>query len=159
YDQYGDVSNIDYKRDILDVLNAIDCKKFVFIDACHSGSAEGARLLSQARFALEEINAAYPGLNVMTSSQVDELSYEDDTWRNGAFTEAILEAFKGQPVAQGSAALSADADGDKILRFGELYDFLKKRVPSLVMEKKKSRQMPVKMSKGLGDNIPIFVLY
>lgn len=159
YDQYGDVSNIDYKRDILDVLNAIDCKKFVFIDACHSGSAEGARLLSQARFALEEINAAYPGLNVMTSSQVDELSYEDDTWRNGAFTEAILEAFKGQPVAQGSTALSADTDGDKILRFGELYDFLKKRVPNLVMEKKKSRQMPVKMSKGLGDNIPIFVLY
>ena len=159
YDQYGDVSNIDYKRDILDVLNTIDCKKFVFIDACHSGSAEGARLLSQARFALEEINAAYPGMNVLTSSQVEELSYEDDTWRNGAFTEAILEAFKGQPVAQGTASLQADTDGDKILRFGELYDFLKKRVPALVMEKKKSRQMPVKMSKGLGDNIPIFVLY
>lgn len=159
YDTYGDVSNIDYKRDILDVLNTIDCKKFVFIDACHSGSAEGARLLNQARFALEEINAAYPGMNVMTSSQVDELSYEDDAWQDGAFTKAILEAFQGQDVLQSGATLRADADGDKIIRFGELYDFMKKRVPALVMEKKKSKQMPVKMSKGLGDTIPIFVLY
>lgn len=156
YDAYGDVSNIDYKRDILDILNQIDCKKFVFIDACHSGSAQGARLVNQARFALEEINAAYPGLNVLTSSQVDELSYEDDSWGNGAFTEAILEAFSGKISANG---LNPDPDGDKIIRFGELYDFLQKRVPTMVMEKKKSKQMPAKMSKGLGDNIPLFILY
>jgi hypothetical protein len=156
YDTYGDVSNIDYKRDILDILNQIDCKKFVFIDACHSGSAQGARLVNQARFALEEINAAYPGLNVLTSSQVDELSYEDDSWGNGAFTKAILEAFSGNTSASG---LNPDPDGDKIIRFGELYDFLQKRVPTMVMEKKKSKQMPAKMSKGLGDNIPLFILY
>jgi ethanolamine utilization protein EutQ (cupin superfamily) len=156
YDTYGDVSNIDYKRDILDILNQIDCKKFVFIDACHSGSAQGARLINQARFALEEINNAYPGLNVLTSSQVDELSYEDDSWGNGAFTEAILEAFSGKITASG---LNPDPDGDKIIRFGELYDFLQKRVPSMVFEKKKSKQMPAKMSKGLGDNIPLFILY
>jgi hypothetical protein len=156
YDTYGDVSNIDYKRDILDILNQIDCKKFVFIDACHSGSAQGARLINQARFALEEINNAYPGLNVLTSSQVDELSYEDDSWGNGAFTEAILEAFSGKITASG---VNPDPDGDKIIRFGELYDFLQKRVPSMVFEKKKSKQMPAKMSKGLGDNIPLFILY
>jgi hypothetical protein len=156
YDTYGDVSNIDYKRDILDILNQIDCKKFVFIDACHSGSAQGARLVNQARFALEEINAAYPGLNVLTSSQVDELSYEDDSWGNGAFTKAILEAFSGKTLASG---LNPDPDGDKIIRFGELYDFLQKRVPAMVMEKKKSKQMPAKMSKGLGDNIPLYLLY
>lgn len=156
YDIYGDVSNIDYKRDILDILNQIDCKKFIFIDACHSGSAQGARLVNQARFALEEINAAYPGLNVLTSSQVDELSYEDDSWGNGAFTEAILEAFSGKISANG---LNPDPDGDKIIRFGELYDFLQKRVPTMVMEKKKSKQMPAKMNKGLGDNIPLFILY
>jgi hypothetical protein len=27
------------------------------------------------------------------------------------------------------------------------------------MEKKKSKQMPAKMSKGLGDNIPLYLLY
>jgi hypothetical protein len=156
YESYGDVSNIDYKRDILDILNQIDCKKFVFIDACHSGSAQGARLVNQARFALEEINAAYPGLNVLTSSQVDELSYEDDSWGNGAFTKAILEAFSGKTIDNG---LNPDPDGDKIIRFGELYNFLQKRVPAMVMEKKNSKQMPAKMSKGLGDNIPLFILY
>ena len=156
YESYGDVSNIDYKRDILDILNQIDCKKFVFIDACHSGSAQGARLINQARFALEEINAAYPGLNVLTSSQVDELSYEDDSWGNGAFTKAILEAFSGKILDNN---LNPDPDGDKIIRFGELFDFLKKRVPAMVMEKKKSKQMPAKMSKGLGDEIPLFILY
>jgi len=159
HDTYGDVSNIDYKRDILDILNQIDCKKLVFIDACQSGSAQGARLLSQARFALEEINAAYPGMNVMTSSQVDELSYEDDAWGNGAFTEALLEAFSGKSLPLGSGVLQADADGDKIIRFGELFDYLQKRVPSMVMEKKKAKQMPSQMSKGLGDQIPIYVLY
>jgi hypothetical protein len=156
YETYGDVSNIDYKRDVLDILNQIDCKKFVFIDACHSGSAQGARLLNQARFALEEINAAYPGLNVLTSSQVDELSYEDDSWGNGAFTKAILEAFSGTII---NNSMNPDPDGDKIIRFGELYQFLQKRVPAMVMEKKKSKQMPAKMSKGLGDNIPLFILY
>ena len=156
YESYGDVSNIDYKRDILDILNQIDCKKFVFIDACHSGSAQGARLVNQARFALEEINAAYPGLNVLTSSQVDELSYEDDSWGNGAFTKAILEAFSGKTIDN---VLNPDPDGDKIIRFGELYNFLQKRVPAMVMEKKNSKQMPAKMSKGLGDNIPLFILY
>lgn len=156
YESYGDVSNIDYKRDILDILNQIDCKKFVFIDACHSGSAQGARLVNQARFALEEINAAYPGLNVLTSSQVDELSYEDDSWGNGAFTKAILEAFSGKTIDNG---LNPDPDGDKIIRFGELYNFLQKRVPAMVLEKKNSKQMPAKMSKGLGDNIPLFILY
>jgi hypothetical protein len=50
-------------------------------------------------------------------------------------------------------------DGDKIIRFGELYNFLQKRVPAMVMEKKNSKQMPAKMSKGLGDNIPLFILY
>ena len=156
YETYGDVSNIDYKRDILDILNQIDCKKFVFIDACHSGSAQGARLVNQARFALEEINAAYPGLNVLTSSQVDELSYEDDSWGNGAFTKAILEAFSGKIMDNN---INPDPDGDKIIRFGELFDFLQKRVPAMVMEKKKSKQMPAKMSKGLGDQIPLFILY
>lgn len=156
YESYGDVSNIDYKRDILDILNQIDCKKFVFIDACHSGSAQGARFVNQARFALEEINAAYPGLNVLTSSQVDELSYEDDSWGNGAFTKAILEAFSGKILDNN---INPDPDGDKIIRFGELFDFLQKRVPAMVMEKKKSKQMPAKMSKGLGDQIPLFILY
>ena len=113
-------------------------------------------MINQARFALEEINSAYPGLNVLTSSQVDELSYEDDSWGNGAFTKAILEAFSGKTLANG---LNPDPDGDKIIRFGELFDFLQKRVPAMVMEKKKSKQMPAKMSKGLGDNIPLYLLY
>jgi hypothetical protein len=159
YDTYGDVSNIDYKRDILDVMHTIDCKKFIFIDACHSGSAEGARLLTQARIALEEINAAYPGLNVMTSSQMDELSYEDESWGNGAFTEALLEAFQGKSAQISGTTISADKDGDKIISFGELYEFLKNRIPDLVRNAKQNRQTPAKISKGLGDDIPLFILY
>lgn len=31
YDTYGDVSNIDYKRDILDILNQIDCKNLFLL--------------------------------------------------------------------------------------------------------------------------------
>ncbi len=161
YEQFPTAALIDYKRDVLEIMNQIDCKKFVFIDACHSGGAEGGKeaLTTNARRALELINSTYPGLNVLTSSQVNQLSYEDEAWQNGAFTESILDAFANRDCLDNNGMFKADVNGDDAVAFGELYEFLKRRVPSLVFDKKNKPQMPSRTETELGDDIPIFIRY
>ena len=159
YHLYPTAAMIDYQKEILDILEGIECKKFVFIDACHSGAAEGGRESSiQVRRALEKINNAYPGLNVITSSQQDQLSYEDDQWQNGAFTEATLEAFNNILCTDDSGSYLADTDSNKYITFDELYDFLKKRVRGLVKTIKGKDQMPKKNENESGGDYPIFIL-
>ena len=160
YHLYPTAAMIDYQKEILDILEGIECKKFVFIDACHSGAAEGGRESSiQVRRALEKINNAYPGLNVITSSQQDQLSYEDDQWQNGAFTEATLEAFNNILCTDESGSYLADTDSNKYITFDELYDFLKKRVRGLVKAIKGKDQMPKKNENESGGDYPIFILH
>ncbi len=159
YDTYGDFSNLDFKRDILDVLNAIECKKILLLDVFNRSPVENARLEGQDRTALEQLITNYPGLNILTASQRDELSYEDSSWENGAFAEALLEAFQEKPLQGVGSEVRADQNGDQIIRLGELYEFLKVRVPDLVQRTKQSKQMPAKMSNEPGDEIPIYFLY
>lgn len=160
YDLYPTAAMIDYQKEILDILEGIECKKFVFIDACHSGAAEGGRESSiQVRRALEKINNAYPGLNVITSSQQDQLSYEDDQWQNGAFTEATIEAFNNILCTDDNGSYLADTDTNKYITFDELYDFLKKRVRGLVKAVKGKDQMPKKNENESGGDYPIFILH
>ncbi len=160
YDLYPTAAMIDYQNEILDILEKIECKKFVFIDACHSGAAEGGRESSiQVRRALEKINNAYPGLNVITSSQQDQLSYEDDSWQNGAFTEATIEAFRNTLCTDDNGSYLADGDTNQYITFDELYDFLKKRVRGLVKAVKGKDQMPKKNENESGGDYPIFILH
>lgn len=160
YDLYPTAAMIDYQKEILDILDGIKCKKFIFIDACHSGAAEGGRESSiQVRRALEKINNAYPGMNVVTSSQQDQLSYEDDSWQNGAFTEATIEAFKNTLCTDDNGSYLADEDADKNISFDELFTFLKKRVRSLVKSVKGKEQMPKKNENESGGDFPIFILH
>ena len=159
YDTYGDVANLDFKRDILDVLNDIDCKKILLLDIFQRSPLEVAGSVSQGKIAFDEIIRAYPGLNILSASQSDEISREDSTWENGAFAEALLEAFQSPPFQNAQPNARADRDGDQVIRLGELYDFLKVRVPELVRRTKQSKQTPAKMSDGTGDDIPIYILY
>ncbi|NRB52928.1 MAG: caspase family protein [Saprospiraceae bacterium] len=160
YHLYPTAAMIDYQKEVLEILEGIECKKFVFIDACHSGAAEGGRESSiQVRRALEKINNAYPGLNVITSSQQDQLSYEDDQWQNGAFTEATMEAFNNTLCTDDSGSYLADTDSNKYITFDELYDFLKKRVRGLVKTIKGKDQMPKKNENESGGDYPIFILH
>lgn len=127
--KYEDVS-IDYKKEVLDVLNRLSCKKLIFLDACHSGGAkEGFGGLSKA---VIDLAKTQPGVSTLSSCKADEKSYEAQNWENGAFTEAMLEAFANKPFNDARGAYSADANNDRIITLGELYDFLQRRVPQLV---------------------------
>jgi uncharacterized caspase-like protein len=89
-------------------------RAILFIDACRSGGAT-APLDRSLRAML-----AAPNLTVFTSSKAGGKSIERADWQNGAFTEALLEAF-----ARG------DADHDGLTRIGDLSGYLSERVPAL----------------------------
>lgn len=145
--EYKDISTVNYKEDIAKVLNRIECKKIVFIDACHSGSgkvSDGAKAdpgeYERLQKRIDEANNITTGAATFFSCRASEKSWEDKSWQNGAFTEAILEALLGAMADTGEglpAPSSPDESyaGDRFIAVAELEVFLKKRVPELVKTK------------------------
>ena len=162
-------TTIHYKEELLRFLNEIQCKKIMFIDACLSGAAKGAKSNSinpyQLNQALKLANESVPGMVSFSSSSEDQLSYEDEAWENGAFTEALLEAFKAEsPLLSNGTTIfpdltEADQPADGVLTIGELFEFLKKRVPDLVSTAKdQATQVPTLTTQTLDEKIPLIIL-
>lgn len=150
---------LDYKSELLEVLSPINCKKIVLLDACHSGGAkEGFGGVSKA---LIELAKSQPGVSTLTSCGPTEKSYENAAWQNGAFTEALLEAFQGRNCQDANGTFQADSDRDQILRLGELYDFLRRRVPNLVKDtipNAPTGQTPFMPEEQLDRGLPIYLI-
>lgn len=159
YDPKYEHIAVDYRDQILGVLNNINCKKLVFLDACHSGGAkDGFGGVSKA---VVDLAKAQPGFSTLTSCGSTEKSYEDKAWGNGAFTEAILDAFSGKSCNDGAGAFVADTDKDNIVRLGELYDFLRRRVPELVksgVPNAPTSQTPFMPESQLDKNLPVYFI-
>lgn len=135
--RYERTRTIDFQQDIVRELEKINCKKVIFIDACHSGAADSKALSDVARAdALTKLAAMHPGMSTLTSCRSNELSYEDERWQNGAFTEAILEGFANKACMDENGAFQADLNNNSIITLGELYDFLRRRVPNLIKTEK-----------------------
>jgi hypothetical protein len=151
--------SIDYKSDILEIIQPIQCKKLIFIDACHSGGAkEGFGAVNRA---IVDLARAQPGVTTLSSSSSAEKSYEDARWGNGAFTKAILEAFSNVTCMDGDGAYRADADNDGVIRLGELYRFLRRRVPELVkndLPNAPTTQTPFMPENQLDADLPIYLI-
>lgn len=150
---------VDYKTDILEVLNNINCKKLVFIDACHSGGAKDG--FGGVSSAVVDLAKTQPGVSTLTSCGSTEKSYEDKAWDNGAFTKALLDAFSDKSCNDSGGAFKADVDGDRIVRLGELYDFLRRRVPELVksgVPNAPTSQTPFMPESQLDKNLPLYLI-
>jgi Caspase domain len=159
YDPKYEFLTVDYKTDVLEKLSPVTCKKLIFLDACHSGGAkDGFDGLSQAVVELSKIQA---GVSTLTSCGSTEKSYEDKLWENGAFTESLLEAFDNKSCTDKEGAFQADKDNDRIIRLGELYEFLRRRVPALVqagVPNAPTSQTPFMPESELDKNLPLFIL-
>ena len=134
---FKSLTTVDYEREILKPLKYVDCKKLIFIDACHSGAAGAKNERVGLNKYILELNETTPGLLAVTSSGREESSFENAKWQNGAFTKAIEEAFHGAPVQSANGAilqpnLEETEEGYRIIRMDKLYDFLLARVPDLV---------------------------
>lgn len=133
--------------EMTEILEAIPCKKLIFIDACHSGGAKGVSSFA-INNAIRELNEQKAGTTTIVSSAADELSYEDKAWKNGAFTEAIIKGLKDG---------ACDKDANSVVSIQELFSFIKKEVPELVDKIKSQPQNPQMVSTGL-NNVPIYIL-
>ncbi|HEX8124985.1 MAG TPA: caspase family protein [Allosphingosinicella sp.] len=89
-------------------------RAIVFLDACRSGGA--TQPLDRSLRAM----LAAPNVTIMTSSKPGQASLESARWANGAFTEALLEAFR-----------KADADHDGLITVSDLSSYLAERVAGL----------------------------
>ncbi|MBL7817945.1 MAG: caspase family protein [Saprospiraceae bacterium] len=154
---YGDEFTVDYQNTVMNTLDKIKCHKLVFIDACHSGAARGTKGSLDAE-TLMKLTKAATGTTTITSCRSDELSYEDDEWQNGAFTEALIEAMNNTQCKDETGPFSSDENIDSKITINEMYNFIKRRVPNLVKSQKTSRvteQNPVLNAKELDMELPL----
>ena len=165
---YPEESSVDYRSAILEPLEKIRCKKLIFIDACHSGGAKSRMLPNEKDInsAIEELSRIAEGVTTITSSGPAELSYEESSWQNGAFTEAFLDALANRPMpdsARPGLSLLPDANGDRLLSLEELYQYISRRVPQLIREIHRNNadlmpQNPVMLRNDWGDGVRVFVV-
>ncbi|HXM36574.1 MAG TPA: caspase family protein, partial [Pyrinomonadaceae bacterium] len=115
----------------------------VLIDACHSAGISGTNLVTGRQLVYHENNIINlyaarlyreTGRAVLTSSDVDEVSEEGKNWGggHGVFTWALLEGMKG----------AADANRDKVITAGELFDYVSNRVRRETNSRQNPRALP-----------------
>ncbi len=131
-------TSVSFDHDIMEHLENMSCKKLVFVDACHSGGAfdpsKGGKASSfEVANAIEELNRNQSGHAIFASCGSTEISYEDQAWRNGAFTEAILRAVKDA---------RADYDKNQLISIRELEKYVTAAVPVMVKKEKGKDQNP-----------------
>ncbi len=138
-------------EDIVEYLTSVPCKKLIFIDACHSGSPNAKfaakASVSAINYYIQQLSTGQQGVTTITSSGKNEQSYEDRRAKNGFFTKAILQAFKGK----------ADANRDDVITVEELGHYLTKTVPKLVGDAIGKLQNPQILSNDL-KHIPLYVV-
>ena len=149
--QGGDITNIAKNgirwTEFQNILDALPSKVLLLADTCHGGSitgkterARGAPSRDLTR-ALRASLSAGSGVVVMTASTEYEDSYENDKWKHGAFTKALLDGLSGQ----------ADYDVDRSVYIRELDHFVAKRVQKLT----EGRQHPTTEVPRSMPNFPV----
>lgn len=96
-------------------------KLIAFVDACYSGALfDGGRSAATTHF-IEQLKRSKNGMLLYASSSSDTKSREDESWENGAFTKALVEALNGAAKEEYAEGLSTQ----------ELEHFLYKQVRKL----------------------------
>jgi WD40 repeat protein len=100
------------KDDIAETLDGLAGKAILFLDACHSGSmfGSGRRAIYDNNEVVNDFLHSERGVVVFASSTGRQVSIEDPSWGNGAFTKALVEGL-GSP---GTPALAKIAGYDTI---------------------------------------------
>ncbi len=130
--------------DIKNTVASLTGKTIVFLDTCHAGNIMGKR-----RGALDitgivnELTSAESGAVVFASSTGNQYSVEDPTWKNGAFTKALVEGISGK----------ADYTGKGRITINMLDLYISERVKELT----KGQQTPTTTKPQTIPDFPIAV--
>jgi uncharacterized caspase-like protein len=123
----ADLSDLDLTTiqdfEIEDFLAKVPGKVVAFLDTCFSGGLHPTKGPTQPDVdkLANTLASAEKGIVVFTSSTSRQFSLEKAEWNNGAFTKALVEAFKG----------GADYQGDKTISIAALEVYLARRVKEL----------------------------
>ena len=129
------------KDDIAETLDNLAGKALLFLDACHSGSMADPKRRStfDNSDVVNDFLHSDRGVVVFAASTGHQVSIEDPTWGNGAFTKALVEGL-GSPGVPSRAKL---ADDDAITP--KLLDaYIARRVKVLT----EGKQSPVMVSNA-----------
>ena len=116
-------------KNLKETMSTLLGKALFFIDTCHAGNVMGKhRGVADVNRVANDLSSSENGVIVFTASTGAQLSLEDSNWKNGAFTEALLEGLTGK----------ADYTRDTKISTKELDLYLSERV----MELTNNRQTP-----------------
>jgi uncharacterized caspase-like protein len=122
----SDISDLDLTTiqdyEIEDFLGKVPGKVLAFFDTCFSGrlDAKGPTQADIDKLA-NELASSERGVVVFTSSTGRQFSLERPEWSNGAFTKALVEAFRG----------GADYEHEETISIAALELYLAHRVKEL----------------------------
>ncbi|CAN5129871.1 hypothetical protein BH10PSE7_BH10PSE7_37530 [soil metagenome] len=133
------------RDDLLETMSGLAGKALMFIDACHSAnSLDGEQkrgVGADITQVVNELSSTENGVVMFASSTGRQVSIENDRWKNGAFTEALIEGLGG----------AADYVPDGKLTIAELDLWLSDRVKVLTDK----RQAPVVRKPDTVPDFPI----
>lgn len=120
-------------EEIKQTQSTIEGKVLVFIDACHSGNIMGTGgndMNGLINLLTSTVKGA--GSITFTSSTSTEVSFEDKSWGNGAFTKALIEGLKG----------AASVGEDKEITYTSLSLYISQRVKKMTNDKQHPTLVP-----------------
>ena len=123
-----------------DALSSAPGRIFIFLDACHSGSA-GMTTNDEAVDSL--LASSDASITVIAASKGRQFSFEGARFAGGAFTSALAAIF--------SDVEAYDENGNGVVEFSELYRALKHRVVSDT----EGEQIPWVSRSGLVGDAPV----
>ncbi len=97
------------KDDIATTLGELAGKAVLFLDACHAGAVVGTRAIYDNNEVVNDFLHSERGVVVFAASTGRQLSMEDSTWGNGAFTKALVEGLGSPGVPAMAKIVGYDA--------------------------------------------------
>lgn len=144
-------TSVYFQEDILHVMEKLQCRVFILLDACHSAAAEQPKYSeNMPKQIIDDYKKTAQKVCLIASCSDKESSYEHDDWQNGAFTKTLKDLLSN-PIS----CAKLDVDGDKRLTLQEIFAQLPSDVNNLVRTVRKGvTQTPYVSPEVLNETKP-----
>ncbi len=159
YDKDNPKTYLRFDENIRLPLEKTQAHTFVFVDACREIVSKSlySSGLDEKNEGLSKITISNPIFRALFSCSDGQYSVEPKNLKHGAFTYALLEAFRNKREKIKQASIKSNNE-NAFMTFDELHEFINKRVPQLTENSVGQRPMYRSSSQRRDeDDIPIFL--
>lgn len=127
-------------------------QKVIVLDCCHSGAgAKSSKPIPATRFKASEVPTG-KGIVQLFSSEVDQLSWEDEELKQGVFSYYLAQGLRGV------ADTEVQGNTDGFVTFSELYDYVHQNVSQRVQKRfRPYQQTPTKKEQQVTGTIVLAI--